>query len=218
MYGASDNCVMSCAGDDTETCGGYYAISVYFYSDIVPTQEVTPSPAVTPMPAQPTSTSSTFVGCYVDPKDDRLLDDMTSSTSMTMEVRTAYCKRFVWSNTINSAMCPQYLSPRILVLRFVRRFASATPISAHSSPRRCVSACCISFLRLNHYSSTREVDESVSCIGSKGSESIFTSPRRNNICPNSAGVDRLRASTGTQLLATIPAVVILQKYVGASTS
>ncbi|CAM9539704.1 unnamed protein product, partial [Laminaria digitata] len=58
-------CTFDCAGDDTQTCGGFNAISVYEYSTVVVT------------PAQ-------YLGCWRDSQSARVMDVVESdSRSMT---------------------------------------------------------------------------------------------------------------------------------------
>ena len=62
-------CDYECAGDKTQTCGGWKSMSVYQYS------------------AHPAE----FVGCWTDSVSDRMMDAMMVDSSMTNKVRGRYC-------------------------------------------------------------------------------------------------------------------------------
>lgn len=67
-------CDMNCAGDSSETCGGFNAISIYAHKD-----SVTPSPV--------SSGGYSYVGCYLDNQNNRVLNTaLVSDDSMTTEV------------------------------------------------------------------------------------------------------------------------------------
>lgn len=57
-------CIFKCTGDVAQTCGGYDAISVYCFGGVVPAPP-------TPAPVEPSA--YTYMGCFADSKDDRLL-------------------------------------------------------------------------------------------------------------------------------------------------
>ncbi|CAN0140511.1 unnamed protein product [Ectocarpus sp. 12 AP-2014] len=77
LHGESTDCTYACAGDAVQTCGGFDAANVYRYTD-----ESTPNP--TPSPA---ATGPLALGCYVDDREDRIMDDLAlSDYSMTTEV------------------------------------------------------------------------------------------------------------------------------------
>ncbi|CAM9530119.1 unnamed protein product, partial [Sphacelaria rigidula] len=90
-HGTSSSCTVACSGDNSTTCGGYYAFQLY-YAPLVPTSA--PTPASTPAP-----TLYGNVGCYRDRKEDRVLTSMLTSVEMTYEVRE--CLRYC----IESKMC-----------------------------------------------------------------------------------------------------------------
>lgn len=82
------------AGDTSETCGGFNAISVYAHEGAGPTP--TPPTPTPPTPTPPTPTPPTpavvgdasYVGCFVDSQSDRLMPTLAASASgMTSEVR-----------------------------------------------------------------------------------------------------------------------------------
>lgn len=62
-------CDFECAGDETEICGGFFAISVYQYPDVV----ITPTP--------------TFLGCWGDSKGGRIMMNKQTDGTMTTDVR-----------------------------------------------------------------------------------------------------------------------------------
>ncbi|CAN0426489.1 unnamed protein product [Ectocarpus fasciculatus] len=73
LHGESTDCTYACAGDADQTCGGFYAANVYRYTD-----DNTPT--------------SSFVGCYQDESDARIMElALTDSSSMTMEMCEAEC-------------------------------------------------------------------------------------------------------------------------------
>ncbi|CAN0201782.1 unnamed protein product, partial [Ectocarpus fasciculatus] len=74
LHGESTDCTYACAGDADQTCGGFYAANVYLYTgDDAPT-------------------TSSFVGCYQDDSDARIMElARTDSSSMTKEVCEAEC-------------------------------------------------------------------------------------------------------------------------------
>ncbi|CAN0308076.1 unnamed protein product [Ectocarpus fasciculatus] len=74
LHGESADCTYACAGDTDQTCGGFDAANVYLYTgDDAPT-------------------TSSFVGCYEDEPDARIMNlALTDSSSMTKEVCEAEC-------------------------------------------------------------------------------------------------------------------------------
>ncbi|CBJ30862.1 conserved unknown protein [Ectocarpus siliculosus] len=74
LHGESADCTYACAGDADQTCGGFDAANVYLYTgDDVPT-------------------TSSFVGCYQDESDARIMElALTDSSSMTKERCEAEC-------------------------------------------------------------------------------------------------------------------------------
>ncbi|CAN0347709.1 unnamed protein product [Ectocarpus sp. 6 AP-2014] len=74
LHGESTDCTYACAGDADQTCGGFDAANVYLYTgDDAPT-------------------TSTFVGCYQDESDARIMElALTDSSSMTKEMCEAEC-------------------------------------------------------------------------------------------------------------------------------
>ncbi|CAM9558287.1 unnamed protein product [Ectocarpus sp. 12 AP-2014] len=82
LHGESTDCTYACAGDAVQTCGGFDAANVYRYTD-----ESTPNP--TPSPA---ATGPLALGCYVDDREDRIMDDLAlSDYSMTTEMCEQTC-------------------------------------------------------------------------------------------------------------------------------
>ena len=63
-------CDFPCAGDDSEICGGSFAISVYQYPDVI---------VVPPR---------TFLGCYADSKRGRIMTYKDTDNDMTTDVST----------------------------------------------------------------------------------------------------------------------------------
>lgn len=82
--GASTACTMACAGDDSETCGGNNAISVY-YGDSVPDS---------------TSATFTYLGCFADSVAARVLSvsAMKNDADLTIDVRECVLYTFVRVN------------------------------------------------------------------------------------------------------------------------
>ncbi|CAM9198809.1 unnamed protein product [Ectocarpus sp. 8 AP-2014] len=74
LHGESTDCTYACAGDADQTCGGFDAANVYLYTgDDAPT-------------------TSSFVGCYQDESDARIMElALTDSSSMTKEMCEAEC-------------------------------------------------------------------------------------------------------------------------------
>ncbi|CAM9334004.1 unnamed protein product, partial [Ectocarpus sp. 13 AM-2016] len=69
-------CDFRCSGDERTVCGGFDSFSLYKLEEAV-------------VPSSPTDDS--YVGCFADDRDDRVLVAMTSSREMTSEVCAAYC-------------------------------------------------------------------------------------------------------------------------------
>ncbi|CBJ25804.1 conserved unknown protein [Ectocarpus siliculosus] len=69
VYGESDNCVLSCTGDASSTCGGSWAMDVYAMDD-----DLTDPPATAPPTTDPpaTAVSSGYLGCYADTRTSRI--------------------------------------------------------------------------------------------------------------------------------------------------
>lgn len=67
-------CDFRCSGDETTFCGGFDSFSLYKLEEAV-------------LPTSPTVDS--YVGCFADDRNDRVLIAMTSSREMTSEV----CRR-----------------------------------------------------------------------------------------------------------------------------
>ncbi|CAM9931361.1 unnamed protein product [Ectocarpus sp. 4 AP-2014] len=74
-------CDYPCAGDSEVTCGGFDAFDLFEL-------EGDGTPAA-PMPAAPME--NYYVGCFADKKDDRVLDDMISTSDMTLELCEGHC-------------------------------------------------------------------------------------------------------------------------------
>lgn len=71
-------CNFECAGDPSQTCGGFNAISVYTFG--------TDGPPPTPAPVTPE-----FLGCWADFKSNRLMTLVVEATAaMTIEVRSLF--------------------------------------------------------------------------------------------------------------------------------
>lgn len=67
----ASNCDMACAGDETQLCGGFDAISVYeFYSEETSTSGETDG----------------YLGCFQDGNGNRLMTEKAVSSAMTAEV------------------------------------------------------------------------------------------------------------------------------------
>lgn len=64
-------CDYPCAGDSEVSCGGFNAFDLFELEGVG-----TPAPP----------TEHYYVGCFADKKDDRVLDDMISTSVMTLEV------------------------------------------------------------------------------------------------------------------------------------
>ncbi|CAN0069455.1 unnamed protein product, partial [Ectocarpus sp. 6 AP-2014] len=72
LHGESTDCTYPCSGDADQICGGFDAANVYLFTG-------------------ETSTSS-FVGCYQDEPDARIMEfALTGTSSMTMEMCEAEC-------------------------------------------------------------------------------------------------------------------------------
>ncbi|CAN0113075.1 unnamed protein product [Ectocarpus sp. 12 AP-2014] len=73
-HGESTDCTYACAGDADRTCGGFDAANVYLYT------------------GDDATLTSTFVGCYQDESDARIMElALTDSSSMTKEMCEAEC-------------------------------------------------------------------------------------------------------------------------------
>lgn len=87
---SESQCSMSCANGPGQ-CGGSYLISVYSYSSSTPTQTATPTPTSTSAPKAPADWS--YVACYTDLGDARVLNGYWfSSASMSSDVCATECK------------------------------------------------------------------------------------------------------------------------------
>ncbi|CAM9117065.1 unnamed protein product, partial [Sphacelaria rigidula] len=75
-FGDATNCDKPCSGDADQTCGGFFAANVYLYGDIGPE----PAP-----PAIFTPEGYTYMGCYADNIDDRVLTGDVIKEDPTME-------------------------------------------------------------------------------------------------------------------------------------
>ncbi|CAM9844163.1 unnamed protein product [Ectocarpus fasciculatus] len=80
--GASDECVMPCAGDASQMCGGSYTMSVY-------KNDVDPS----------------YRGCYSDPADSRVFVQDVSSDEMTNDLCAMQCADWAFYGTQYSSEC-----------------------------------------------------------------------------------------------------------------
>lgn len=88
---------MACSGDDSTTCGGRNAISIY-YGDSTP--EPTPTP--TPAPVSDWGEEDyTYLGCFADSVVDRVLSGSASlkEAELTIDVskRELFCPYF-WNH------------------------------------------------------------------------------------------------------------------------
>ncbi|CAN0432766.1 unnamed protein product, partial [Ectocarpus fasciculatus] len=72
-HGESTGCTYECPGNPDETCGGFYAASVYAYSTVEPT------------------TTFSYVGCFQDDQDRIMELALTDSSSMTTEMCELAC-------------------------------------------------------------------------------------------------------------------------------
>ncbi|CAM9641661.1 unnamed protein product [Ectocarpus sp. 4 AP-2014] len=73
LHGESTDCTYACAGDADQTCGGFDAANVYQYAD-------------------GNAPTSSFVGCYQDESDARIMElALTDSSSMTTEMCETEC-------------------------------------------------------------------------------------------------------------------------------
>ncbi|CAN0092627.1 unnamed protein product, partial [Sphacelaria rigidula] len=83
--GASTACTMACAGDDSETCGGNNAISVY-YGDSVPDS---------------TSATFTYLGCFADSVAARVLSvsAMKNDADLTIDACSEACDGYAFFGT-----------------------------------------------------------------------------------------------------------------------
>lgn len=82
-------CDMACAGDDTETCGGFFAFNLYNVPTAAPTPAPTPAPTLYPVPT----------GCFRDLRDDRVMTNMMTSSTMTPLVCAAHCASYPFFGT-----------------------------------------------------------------------------------------------------------------------
>ncbi|CAN0056146.1 unnamed protein product [Ectocarpus sp. 6 AP-2014] len=69
-------CDMACSGDSSQTCGGFYAMSVYENPD-----------------------DSGYLGCYSDPADRRIFELVATSDGMTSEICLGNCGAYQYYGT-----------------------------------------------------------------------------------------------------------------------
>lgn len=83
-------CNYECGGDASETCGGFYAMSVYEYDDA----------ADDDVGDGVDDGDYTYVGCYFDTKTSRVLSgSSTSSSSMTTNACYTFCEGSAYFGT-----------------------------------------------------------------------------------------------------------------------
>lgn len=80
QYGESTACKFDCAGDASQTCGGYDAMTVY-------------QSAIGPAPTPPTPTPSP-IGCFTDVMTDRIMTLAVETSDMTAAVSTILTRTF----------------------------------------------------------------------------------------------------------------------------
>eukprot|EP00904_Undaria_pinnatifida_P003872 jgi/Undpi1/13486/HiC_scaffold_8.g03145.m1 len=101
-------CDFACVGNSDEICGGRNAMSVYFAgSGSAPVSPV-PSPvapAPEPAPITPDTSGATYLGCYADTKDDRIMTDKVSSSSMTADDCQVLCSGSAFFGTQYGLEC-----------------------------------------------------------------------------------------------------------------
>lgn len=75
----STACNFKCTGDTSQTCGGFDAISVYSFGGGAPAP---------PAPAPVEASKYTYMGCFADSKDNRLLsgDETKDTENMSTDV------------------------------------------------------------------------------------------------------------------------------------
>lgn len=76
---------MDCAGDESEACGGYNAINVYYVGPTLPPTSA-PSPAPTSIPL---TDDYSYLECFTDPGSTRVLTGASykTQTDLTIAVR-----------------------------------------------------------------------------------------------------------------------------------
>ncbi|GIL87750.1 hypothetical protein Vretimale_13087 [Volvox reticuliferus] len=81
INGRSAYCDWRCAGDDSQICGGDWAISIYHTSE----QQPSPPPPSPASPPPPSLRKEDMVGCYYDAKENRVLPSLLdASDNMTV--------------------------------------------------------------------------------------------------------------------------------------
>ncbi|CAM9680684.1 unnamed protein product [Pylaiella littoralis] len=83
-------CRDSCSGDSSETCGDYYAMSVYSRGDAIPATA---------------DDTFTFLGCYADSKDSRSMAKEAVSDDMTAALCAALCGDYPFFGTQYGKEC-----------------------------------------------------------------------------------------------------------------
>jgi hypothetical protein len=87
------DCNMACSGNSQEICGAGDRLSVYSNSKYVE-------------PATPSSSAYSYLGCYDDPVNPRLLqDDSTVTNSMSIENCAAYCTNSTYFGVEHGSEC-----------------------------------------------------------------------------------------------------------------
>ncbi|KAL7409862.1 hypothetical protein BDY24DRAFT_436776 [Mrakia frigida] len=104
----ASSCSMSCAGDSTSKCGGWYAISLYYSSSIhssvsVSSKSVAASP--TSSASIPSSSGWSSGTCLTDDSSRLLTGISTSSSSMTPAACQSYCSAYAYAGTEFSTQC-----------------------------------------------------------------------------------------------------------------
>lgn len=82
VYGEA-TCDDPCSGDDSERCGGHWALSVYQFDDAP--VDPRPTPIVVPE-SRPRKVAATYMGCWSDTFDDRMMEEELVTDELTLEV------------------------------------------------------------------------------------------------------------------------------------
>ncbi|CAM9199998.1 unnamed protein product [Ectocarpus sp. 12 AP-2014] len=90
-------CDMECAGDASDICGGFFAMSVYSTGS---------EPLETPAPVDVVEpTDPTYLGCFVDSQTERVFPVSTDSGSMTAAFCADFCADYAYYGTQFGGEC-----------------------------------------------------------------------------------------------------------------